>query len=233
MKTKALLLSAGLGTRLRPITFKTPKCLVNINKIPILEHWLLKLEKLGIEEVLVNTHYLAEKVDEFLKKRSKSNLKITQVYEKNLYGTAGTLIKNKSFFYKSNVLFIHVDNYTKSDLSGLKEAFHNRPKKCLMTMLTFNTLDPKSCGVVKVDNQGIVKSFYEKVKNPPTNLANGAIYLFNYTLIDWIASQIPNCKDFSCEVIPLLINKINIWNVDKFFIDIGSPNSLELANNNE
>ena len=232
MKTKALLLSAGLGTRLRPITFNTPKCLVNINNIPILEHWLVKLEKIGIEEVLVNTHYLAEKVEKFLKKRAKSNLKITQVYEKDLCGTAGTLIKNKSFFNNSNILFIHVDNFTTSDLNGLIEAFHNRPKKCLMTMLTFNTLDPKNCGVVEVDNEGIVKSFYEKVKNPPTNLANGAIYLFSYNLIDWIVSHRPKCTDFSCEVIPLLINKINTWNVDRFFIDIGTPNSLELANNN-
>ena len=96
MQTKALLLSAGFGTRLRPITLKTPKCLVKINNIPILEHWLLKLEQIGIEEVLINTHYLSKKVEEFLKIRAKSNLKITQVYEKNLYGTAGTLIKNKS-----------------------------------------------------------------------------------------------------------------------------------------
>ena len=233
MKIKALLLSAGLGTRLRPITNNTPKCLVDINNIPILEHWLLKLEKIGIDEVLVNKHYFAEKVEKYLSKRAKSNLKITQVYEKDLYGTAGTLIKNKSFFYKSNVLFIHVDNYTTSDLRGLLDSFYNRPKKCLMTMLTFHALDPKSCGVIEVDNQGIVKSFYEKVNNPPSNLANGAIYLFNYKLIDWIVTRIPNCTDFSCEVIPLLLNKINIWNVDKFFIDIGTPNSLKIANNNK
>ena len=60
MKTKALLLSAGFGTRLRPITNNIPKCLVRINNIPILEHWLLKLENLGIDEVLVNKHYLAK-----------------------------------------------------------------------------------------------------------------------------------------------------------------------------
>ena len=233
MKTKALLLSAGYGTRLRPITYDVPKCLVKINNIPILEHWLIKLEKLGINEVLINKYYLAEKVEEFLKKRKKSNLKITQVYEDELYGTAGTLIKNKSFFYNSNILFIHTDNYTTSDLNGLLESFSNRPKNCLLTMLTFNTLDPKSCGVVEVDTKGIVKSFHEKVDNPPTNLANGAIYLFNYKLIDWIVTKIPKCTDFSCEVIPTLINKINVWNVDKFFIDIGSPKSLKIANNNK
>ena len=127
-KYKALLLSAGFGTRLRPLTNEFPKCLVKIKNIPILEHWLLKLEKIGIDEVLVNKHYLTEKVDEFLKKRAKSNLKITDVYEEQLCGTAGTLIKNKSFFYDSNILFIHVDNYTTSDLSGLLESFTKRPK---------------------------------------------------------------------------------------------------------
>lgn len=231
MKTKALLLSAGFGTRLRPITNNIPKCLVRINNIPILEHWLLKLENLGIDEVLVNKHYLAKQVEEFLRKRAKSNLKITQVYEEHLCGTAGTLIQNKSFFYNSNILFIHADNYTTSNLSGLLESFTKRPKKCLMTMLTFKSLDPKSCGIVEVDSQGIVKSFHEKVENPPTNLANGAIYFFNYKLIDSLIAKIPGCTDFSCDVIPKLINYINIWNVDKFFIDIGTPYSLKIANN--
>ena len=233
MKTKALLLSAGFGTRLRPITNNIPKCLVSINNIPILEHWLLKLEKLGIDEVLVNKHYLAEKVEEFLNKRANSNLKITQVYEEKLYGTAGTLIKNKTFFNNSNILFIHADNYTTSDLSGLVESFNNRPKNCLMTMLTFKSLDPKSCGVVEVDSQGIVKSFHEKIHNPPTNLANGAIYLFNSKVIDSLITKLPSCKDFSCDVIPKLINQINIWNVDKFFIDIGTHDSLKIARNHK
>tara|TARA_B100001989_G_scaffold76128_1_gene52366 strand:+ start:2519 stop:3232 length:714 start_codon:yes stop_codon:yes gene_type:complete len=233
MKIKALLLSAGFGTRLKPITNKIPKCLVRINNIPILEHWLVKLEKLGIDEVLINKHYLAEQVEEFLKERAKSNLKITQVYEEYLFGTAGTLIKNKSFFYQSNILFIHTDNYTTSDLSGLLESFTNRPKKCLMTMLTFDCLDPKSCGIVEVDSQGIVKSFHEKIANPPTNLANGAIYLFNYKLIDSLINEVTEFTDFSCDVIPKLINQINTWKVDKFFIDIGTPDSLKIACNHK
>ena len=64
-KIKALLLSAGFGTRLRPLTLKTPKCLVKVNGVPLLSHWLLKLEKLGCEEVIINTHYLSHKVLDF------------------------------------------------------------------------------------------------------------------------------------------------------------------------
>ena len=63
---RSLLLSAGLGTRLRPLTLDKPKCLVEINKKPILEHWIDKLENIGIQKVLINTHYLAQKVNDFL-----------------------------------------------------------------------------------------------------------------------------------------------------------------------
>ena len=58
MDIKVLLLSAGLGTRLRPLTLKTPKCLVKINDKPLLEHWLNKIEEINCKEVIVNTHYL-------------------------------------------------------------------------------------------------------------------------------------------------------------------------------
>ena len=231
MKTKALLLAAGFGTRLRPITINTPKCLVKINNIPILEHWLLKLEKMGIEDVLVNKHYLADQVEKYLGRRPKTKLKITQVFENELNGTAGTLIKNKSFFKDSNILFVHGDNYTESDLNGLLKSFSEKPKNCVLTMLTFKSNDPRSCGIVELNEKGIVKNFHEKVPNPPTNIANGAIYLFNYELIEWINNKVPNAKDFSCDIIPLLINKINTWNVDTNFLDIGTPRNLELANN--
>ena len=65
-----MLLCAGLGTRLRPITNNTPKCLVEINNKPILEYWL-QLEKVGCEEVLINTHYLNEKVSKYIAQRKK------------------------------------------------------------------------------------------------------------------------------------------------------------------
>ena len=74
-KIKALLLSAGFGTRLRPLTLKTPKCLVKVNGVPLLNHWLLKLEKLGCEEVIINTHYLSHKVLEFLDLEYDKNVK--------------------------------------------------------------------------------------------------------------------------------------------------------------
>ena len=60
---RAILLAAGLGTRLRPITDKIPKCLVPINGKPLIDYWLEQLTKAGIEKFLINTHYLHEKVE--------------------------------------------------------------------------------------------------------------------------------------------------------------------------
>ena len=81
---RSLLLSAGLGTRLRPLTLEKPKCLVEINKKPILEHWIDKLENIGIQKVLINTHYLAEKVNDFLYQQQRRDMKIYKTYEKIL-----------------------------------------------------------------------------------------------------------------------------------------------------
>ena len=87
---RALLLAAGLGTRLQPITLKKPKCLMSIGGKPLLEHWLCKLEPCGCTDTLVNTHYLAKQVETFLDERPKTKLKVHSEYETELLGTAGT-----------------------------------------------------------------------------------------------------------------------------------------------
>ena len=87
LKLKALLLAAGLGTRLRPLTLTTPKCLIEINGEPLLINWLNKLEKIGCDEVLINTHYLPLQVENAIKKWGQHNLKITITFEEKLLGT--------------------------------------------------------------------------------------------------------------------------------------------------
>ena len=226
---RALLLAAGLGTRLQPITLKKPKCLMSIGGKPLLEHRLCKLESCGCTDTLVNTHYLAKQVDTFLDERPKTKLKVHSEYETELLGTAGTLIKNQSFFSNCTGLLIHADNATDFDLVELINAHENRPKCCLLTMLTFRSDNPQSCGIVEIDRQGIVEAFYEKVKNPPGNRANGAIYAFDSEFIDILNSFDIQPRDLSTEVLPKLIGKIATYHTDKVLIDIGSPERLRKA----
>ena len=225
----ALLLAAGYGKRLRPLTLNTPKCLIKIGGVTMLEKWLIHLEEIFAEEVIVNTHYLHTKVKEFIQLRKSNKILIRESYEEKLLGTAGTLIKNKEFFDKKIGLLIHCDNYTNISLNGLIEAHNNRPKYCLLTMLTFRTNNPKSCGILKTNEIGVVEEFYEKNENPPGNLANGAVYAFDPALIDWISKNNPNANDFSLDIIPHLLGKIYTWHINSDFVDIGTIESYERA----
>lgn len=228
-KIKALLLSGGYGTRLRPLTEKIPKCLIEINGKPILEHWLTKLEKIGCDACLINTHYLSEKVHKFIKKRKKSRMLIKEVYEKELYGTAGTLIKNSNFFEDCNILMIHADNMTNFDLRELILANKQRPKDCLLTMLTFTTDCPQSCGIVIKNDLHVLVNFLEKIADPPSNIANGAVYIFDQEFLNILKIDIPNAKDFSLEVIPKYLGRIFTYHTDKLLIDIGTIKNLHRA----
>ena len=225
---RAILLSAGLGTRLRPLTNKKPKCLMEINNVPILRIWIEKLAQIGCTEILINTHYLAEQVRKFIEDYHSNSIKITISHEKTLLGTAGTLIKNIDFV-NGDTIFMHSDNFTTCDLNGLLEMNKNKAQNCLLTMLTFETDKPSSCGVVETDKNGILKAFYEKVDNPPSKIANGAIYIFDKEFVNWLKEQKEDFVDFSKDVLPKLINKIQTWHTKDFFIDIGTPESLKLA----
>ena len=89
---RALLLSAGLGTRLQPFTNTVPKCLIPIHGRPLLDYWLDLLFEQGIERVLINTHYLPSMVTEHIAKSIWFD-RIDTVFEEQLLGTAGTIKK--------------------------------------------------------------------------------------------------------------------------------------------
>ena len=225
----ALLLAAGYGTRLRPLTIDNPKCLIYVNDKPILEEWIIKLEEINAQKVLINTHYLHRKVDDFLKTQNFRKPKLTNIFEENLLGTAGTLLKNYEYFLKTTALMIHSDNFTTLDLKGLIMAHNNRPKECLLTMLTFNCSEPSLCGIVKVNSKKVVVDFFEKQPNPPGNIANGAVYVFEDDFLYWMVKNFPKAKDFSTEIIPKLLGKIYTYHTNLPYIDIGTPSSLDEA----
>ncbi|MBM5798018.1 MAG: nucleotidyltransferase family protein [Cyanobacteria bacterium K_Offshore_0m_m2_072] len=223
---RALLLAAGLGTRLRPLTQHTPKCLVSIGGAPLLGRWLRQLEQAGCETVLVNTHYLAEQVDAYLQSWHSPTMELHTVHEPQLLGTAGTLLANQGFFSGCTGLLIHADNAMAEGLRPFLAAHHNRRAGCLLTMLTFKTDTPSSCGIVEIDDQYIAVGFHEKVVNPPGNRANGALYAFESPLLDHLNRMAPPPSDFSTEVIPSLMGHIQTWQTDQAYLDIGTPEAL-------
>lgn len=225
---RALLLAAGLGTRLRPITDTIQKCLVPIDGKPLIEYWLESLVKAEVEEFLINTHYFAEQMNLYVSK-SKYKDMITLVHEEELLHTGGTVIANRDFFKNEPFLLAHADNLCICNFSDFFEAHRNRPGRCEITMMTFETDNAKSCGIVDLDADGVVVGFYEKVSNPPSNLANGAVYIFEPSVIDDIASFNKKIVDISNEVLPHYMNKIYTFKNDVYHRDIGTIESYAMA----
>ncbi len=225
---KAILLSAGFGTRLRPLTNTVPKCLVPINGKPLLQIWLEQLSDNGIEEFLINSHYLSEQVEQFIENSPFKN-QVTIFNEAELLGTLGTLKSTLSFWKNESVLVAHADNLCLCSWSNFQQKFTLKGENVLGTMMVFNTDAPHSCGIIEYNDKGVVTAFHEKVANPPSNLANAAIYLFDprvSSLIDQSSSQE---TDISLHLMPKLLGKLNFWQTDGYLRDIGSLVSLAKA----
>ena len=226
---KTILLAAGFGTRLRPLTDNIPKCLVPIKGKPLLQIWLERLSDADFKEFLINTHYLSNQVNDFIYS-SKFKDKFIIKYEKTLLGTAGTLLSSLNFIGEDDCMLVHADNYCLADFKEFIRAHNQRPSHCLMTMMTFRTYTPTSCGIIELDEKKVVIGFHEKVESPPGNLANGAVYLLSTDFIKLIKEKYPKVSDFSTEILLNFLGKIYTYETNELFIDIGTPEAYYKVN---
>ena len=224
---KAFLLAAGLGTRLRPITDKLTKCLVEIAGKPLLAWWIKLFEEHGISEVLINLHHLPHAVKSFINEYPTS-IKFNFYFEKDLHGSAGTLRENKSFVENESSFFVcYADNLTNYNLSKFHE-FHKK-KSSVASLALFETDTPSTKGIVELDSNQRVISFEEKPKNPKSNLANAGIYIFTPSVL----GKIPNIElsDIGYDLLPRLVNQMFGWQTSDYLIDIGTFEHLSKAEN--
>ncbi len=225
---RALLLSAGFGTRLRPLTRTSPKCLVPVNGKPLMEYWLDMLIREGIRSILVNLHYLPEKVQAYVS-ASPYKKYIRTVYEENILGTGGTLLRNRAFFNNEPIVLIHADNLSVFDFKAFVKTHQARPEHCAITMMTFETDSPKRCGIVELNSDKVVRAFHEKVEVPPGRLANGAVYIVEPIVLDFLYSLGKKTIDFSTEVLPRYLGKIYTFHNTTYHRDIGTMESYRQA----
>jgi mannose-1-phosphate guanylyltransferase len=222
---KAFLLAAGLGTRLRPITDATPKCLVTVGDRPLLDIWLDALAKAGVSEVLLNAHHLMEQVLAHVAARTEAPT-VHLVVEPELLGSAGTLRTNRDFVAAEDMfLAINADNLTDFDLGLLIDA--HRAGGAIATLSLFRAADPKQVGIVEVDD-GRVVGFEEKPARPRGDRANAGMYAFAPAVIDEITG--PNPLDIGFHLLPRLVGRAQAVDLDdSYFIDIGTLEALQRA----
>jgi len=224
---QAILLSAGKGERLKPYTNNWPKCLMPINKIPLLEYWIYDLARLGVEKIIINTHYLHEELNYFILNNKYTKL-IEVSYEENLLGTAGTLKSLSDKLTDEEIIIIHSDNFCNCNLDEFLLAHRNRPPETNLTMMTFDTDEPENCGIVKLNKLNIVEEFYEKSNLDKGNLANAAVYISSKSFIDTV-KKLNNIQDLSNDIINKNLGKIFTWKNEKNLIDIGKIENLRKA----
>jgi mannose-1-phosphate guanylyltransferase len=222
---KAFLLAAGLGTRLRPLTDSTPKCLVTVGGQPMLDIWLDALAEAGVSEVLLNAHHLADQVQAHVAARIGGPT-VQVVVEPELLGSAGTLRANRDFVACEDMfLAINADNLTDFDLAVLIDA--HRAGGAVATLSLFRAADPTQVGVVEVD-AGLVVGFEEKPAHPRSDLANAGMYAFAPAIIDEITG--PGPRDIGFHLLPGLIGRARAVGLNgSYFLDIGTSDALRRA----
>jgi mannose-1-phosphate guanylyltransferase len=223
---KAFLLAAGVGSRLRPLTDHTPKCLVPVGGKPLLAIWLDMLHRHGVTDVLLNTHHLPGEVRAFVAARGATPPRVTLYHEPTLLGSAGTVAANETFVAgEQEFLVAYADNLTDMDLSALA-AFH-REKRSSFTLGLFESPAPSQCGIATLDADDRVVAFEEKPSRPTGNLANAGLYLAGPSLFDEIPAK--PCPDFGFDVLPRLVGHMYGYRIRGFYCDLGTPERLAWA----
>jgi mannose-1-phosphate guanylyltransferase len=223
---RALLLAGGCGTRLQPLTATVPKCLVPIAGRPLLGWWFDLLFEAGLERAVVNTHHLPEAVRAYCAASPWAD-RVDLVHEPALLGTAATLRANASRFGGTLVL-AHADNLSCFSPAALMARHAIRPAECAATMMTFRTDVPSACGIVEIDERGVLVGYHEKIADPPGNLANGAVFVLESEILVW-AREHPAATDFCRDIVPLGLGRFATFENTRYHRDIGTPQALRRA----
>ena len=226
MKTSSILLVGGMGTRLMPLTSKTPKPMLQVAGVPFTEHQIRKAVQAGISEIVLATSYKAELFEPYFGDGKKFGIKIKYAVEESALGTGGG-IRNAAALLDDcdQVVIFNGDVLSGHDLSA-QIQFHINNKADVTLYLT-KVEDARAYGCVELlaDNQ--VKSFLEKMENPVSNMINAGCYIFNRKVID----QIPANQVVSVErdTFPSFLNsgvKVYGYLDNSYWLDIGNPQAL-------
>ncbi len=226
---KAMILAAGVGSRLEPLTSNVPKPMVPLVNRPAMEHIVALLRKHGYTGVIANLWYLPERIRGYFGDGAHFGLSLNYSQEKELLGTAGGL-KQVGGFFDETFLVISGDALTDIDLTDMLR-FHRR-SGALATIALREVDDPTRFGVVLTAPDGRITGFQEKPKAAEalSNLANTGIYIFEPELLNWIPAG--TFYDFGKDLFPRLVAAgapFYGYAMNGYWCDIGSLTQYRLA----
>ena len=229
MKTGAILLVGGMGTRLLPLTIKTPKPMLQVAGVPFTEHQIRKAADAGVSELVLATSYKAELFEPYFGNGEKFGIKIKYAVEKTALGTGGGIRNAAAALDKCDqVVVFNGDVLSGHDLSAQLD-FH-RKNNAEITLYLTKVLDARAFGCVELAANDQVKTFLEKMENPVSNLINAGCYIFNRQVIEKIpANQVVSVER---QTFPeLLAAGISVFGYldNSYWLDIGTPAALVKA----
>lgn len=229
MKTSAILLVGGMGTRLMPLTSKTPKPMLQVAGVPFTEHQIIKAAQAGISEIVLATSYKAELFEPYFGDGRKFGIKIKYAVEESALGTGGG-IRNAAALLDDcdQVVIFNGDVLSGHDLAAqIQSHINNRAD---VTLYLTKVEDARAYGCVELIADNQIKSFLEKMENPVSNMINAGCYIFNRKVID----QIPANQVVSVErdTFPSFLSsgvKVYGYLDNSYWLDIGNPQALVKA----
>jgi mannose-1-phosphate guanylyltransferase len=226
---KAIMLIGGLGTRLRPLTLKTPKPLLPILDQPFLAYQLDFLQRHGFKEVVLCTAYRAQDFHDMLGDGQHLGVRLTYVHEESPLGTGGA-IKNAEPFVDGPVLICNGDILMNLDLSELVD-FHKSRKAAATVSLT-DVDNPSAYGVVELEKDGRVRRFLEKPAPGETDShsINAGAYVFEKDVFSLIPKGVP-CS-VERETFPRMLDeKYPLYGkpLSGYWLDVGTLEKYEQA----
>ncbi len=234
MIKKAMVMAAGVGSRLEPLTLNTPKPLVPVLNMPVMDILLMKLKAYGIESVIANTHYLAEQIQERYSNSSEFGLDFQYIHEAELSGTAGG-VKKCQFFFEDcdDFLVVSADGLHDADLKRIIKSHYDNECIATMAVIPVELTEVPLYGVVVSSPEYLVEEFQEKppIEVAKSNCINTGIYVFNKRIFDYIPE---NTKfDFAKDVFPALMaagERINTYKIHSYWSDIGTLDQYMQSN---
>lgn len=202
---KAMILAAGVGSRLDPLTRNVPKPLVPIVNRPVMEYLVELLKRHGFNEIMVNLHYLGDQIEGYFGDGSKWGVKIHWSHEERLWGDAGSVKRVEDFLRDDTFIVIGGDDLTDMDLSRLIRT--HKDKHALATIALSLVDDPSEYGIVLMNEDSRITRFLEKPKGEVifSNTANTGVYVFEPEIFELIPRGILYL--FGKQVFPLLLEQ--------------------------
>jgi len=235
---KAVIIAGGLGTRLRPLTYNTPKPIVPVANRPFVVHQIEHLRQHGVDEIILNLHYMSDAIRNILNDGKEWGVKIYYSIEETPLGTAGAVKNADEYFGTEPMVVFNGDVLTDINISQIIE-FHKK-KNARITLTLTQVEDPTAYGLILTDKEGKVSRFIEKPsweqvssysrQGLAANTINAGIYVIDPVIF----RDVPKGVEYSFErqLFPSLLEKkepIYGFISDRYWIDIGKPSQYRQA----